>query len=87
MAASESIYMWSIIGIDCATQPETVGLALAHLDKGNLFVDEVDRDSKSRNPGAIIYEWINKSENVLLAFDAPLGWPDSLGRSLVNHQA
>lgn len=87
MPVLTSINMWPIIGIDCATQPEKVGLALAHIDKGDLIIDEIALGSKRREPAMIISEWMKKSDQVLLAFDAPLGWPEAMGRSLADHQA
>lgn len=71
--------MESIIGLDCATQPEKVGLAFAHIDKGNLIIDEVALGSKRREPVTIILEWIKKSDKVLFAFDAPLDGPKQWG--------
>lgn len=87
--------MHTIIGVDCATQPEKTGMALAHLDGADLSVDEPELGSKRCEPKDTIKDtitkWIRKRleshQRVLIALDAPLGWPASLGRSLVKHRA
>ena len=60
---------------------------IVSIEAGNLFVDEVAIGSKCLEPVEIISKWIKASDKVLLAFDAPLGWPDAMGNSLVIHQA
>ncbi len=79
--------MQSIIGIDCATKPRKVGLALAHVDGTVLEIEEVVLGSREKEPASIISEWLSTRQTALLALDAPLGWPGSLGPSLSQHQA
>lgn len=74
-----------IIGIDCATQPKNVGLALCTARDGDLRVEEV---ATCRSWAAIderIVRWAKPP--TLLAIDAPLGWPRALGEALRAHRA
>ena len=81
----------TIIGIDCATQENRVGLALASASGDEFQVDEVSDATKKRPAVATVKRWIRDrradSGSVLLALDAPLGWPEPLALSLQNHQA
>jgi predicted RNase H-like nuclease len=36
---------------------------------------------------ALIAPWLREAKQVLLAFDAPLGWPQALGTALYQHRA
>jgi predicted RNase H-like nuclease len=76
-----------IIGIDCATDPKKVGLARAIIDGDDLIVDRVAKPATGQSVSGIVSEWINKDAQTLLAVDAPLGWPDSLGNQLSQHTA
>ncbi|MFT5813619.1 MAG: putative RNase H-like nuclease [Psychroserpens sp.] len=76
-----------IIGIDCATDPKKVGLARAIIDGDNLTVDRVAKPVTGQSVSGIVSEWINKDIKTLLAVDAPLGWPESLGNQLSLHTA
>lgn len=76
-----------IIGIDCATQPPNVGIALGVFAPEQTSVLEVRIASRDERPAAIICDWIRSKSPTLLAFDAPLGWPDALRNELVNHEA
>lgn len=75
----------TVIGVDCATQVRKVGLARGTYQDGSLTLDEV------RLGDAAIVEtlvaWVHGAVPVLLALDAPLGWPAGLGPTLVNHEA
>lgn len=75
-----------IIGVDAATQPNRMGLALGELVDGRCRVLEVV--TKPRRPMEQVAAWIDGGpETVLLAVDAPLGWPVALGESLFPHRA
>ena len=76
----------TIIGVDCATDPKNIGLACSLWQKGNLRINAVD-NGQFRAPKEIIGGWISASETVLLALDAPLGWPQAFGRTLAAHTA
>ena len=79
--------MTVIIGIDCATQETKTGLALAEWNDGQLAIHELALGSRTRPILQILSAWIRAHNRVLLAFDAPLGWPAELGRSLASHLA
>lgn len=87
-----------IIGIDCATDPRKVGVAWGDYSavapgRGHMAIEGVgERSSAKGEPGwAGIVEQIGQFargfEPVLLALDAPLGWPMAMGTSLVEHSA
>ena len=79
--------MTTIVGVDCATDPRKVGLALArvHGAKARLLAAECGSDSPSM--AGRIAEWMSGEQAVLLALDAPLGWPLELGSTLAGHSA
>lgn len=76
-----------IIGVDCATKPANVGLALACSKNNNWILSEAFA-CKGQNPATIVSNWVHDSSGlILLALDAPLGWPSSLGYHLQGHHA
>jgi len=79
----------SIIGIDCATQPNKVGLALGSVSKGLLTLDNARKVSKNESVASLVSSWIKEKGNAktLIAIDAPLGWPIMLGEELICHLA
>jgi predicted nuclease with RNAse H fold len=81
---SESV---TVVGIDCATQPQNTGLALGVFAEDRLVIQEVRRGRRHDRPVDIVCNWIRAPGRVLLALDAPLGWPTALGQSLVSHRA
>jgi len=78
-----------IIGIDCATDPGKTGLAYAIHDGTSFCIKDVRLGTGKSHERLVepIKRWIDKSSRVLLALDAPLGWPRALGRSLCEHSA
>lgn len=77
-----------ILGVDCSTDPKKTGLALAELDAdGIVHVSHCCTGSKQATPYAIALDWLMGSERVILALDAPLGWPAALSKSLIHHKA
>jgi len=76
-----------IIGIDCATQSNKTGLALASLDNRWVRIIDVKVGSKNEPVAEIIENWLQQAQPALLALDAPLGWPKQLAQSLPNHIA
>ncbi len=74
-----------IIGIDAATKARSIGLACGDVVDGECKLLEA---RKAKKPVQKIAQWINDGpKTVLLAVDAPLGWPAELGKSLVDHRA
>jgi hypothetical protein len=79
--------MTALLGIDCATNPKKTGLALGEERGGGIHILRCTTGSKSTPPAMISSEWLKEYEDVLIALDAPLGWPKSLGLSLSEHKA
>jgi hypothetical protein len=77
----------AVIGIDCATQPTNIGLARAVRANERWGLAEVVDGSSRLDPATLVGAWLEESPCALLALDAPLGWPRSLGTSLVDHDA
>lgn len=87
-----------IIGIDCATEPQKIGIARAiHCKKAPVQVEwagTVPKPSDGKWWRAVVERiggWIGHAQKqqipVLLALDAPLGWPDEMRRVLPAHVA
>jgi len=83
-----------LIGIDCATKANQTGLACGCLVDGKLTVCSAERGKGEEWESGVdgkVEEWIAKGKRearkVLLALDAPLGWPRPLGDALVSHEA
>lgn len=78
-----------IIGVDCAVEPKYVGMAvgLAEGSRVRLVYPEPGQAKWHGAGPSEIAKWIDGDDPVLLAFDAPLGWPSPLGASLVVHVA
>lgn len=88
-----------IIGIDCATEPEKIGIARAiHRQDAPVQIEwagTVSKPSAGKNWWRAVVEkiahWIRNAQNqdvpALLALDAPLGWPDEMRRVLPTHVA
>lgn len=77
--------MTYIVGIDCATNGTRVGLALGYWDGNHLHLKAVEKGTKKLSQQVLSF--LPKSGEILLAMDAPLGWPDQLGAILAKHQA
>ena len=77
----------TIIGVDCATEPGKTGLALGRLVGGEARIEEVTRGSNQQPVAETVAKWAVGSHRTLLALDAPLGWPEHLGSTLLAHTA
>ena len=77
--------MHHIIGIDCAAQDRKCGLALGVLQEQGLQVLDVAHGLDAIMPRLVA--WVGAHTPVLLAMDAPLGWPAPLGEALAEHRA
>jgi predicted RNase H-like nuclease len=77
----------TMIGLDCATDDAKVGAALGKWRDGALSVQRVTLCDRLA-PAVVVRGWLGKAdEPVLLALDAPLGWPAPLAQTLVRHRA
>lgn len=77
----------AIVGIDCATVPERVGLARAVPHGEGWRLVDAFLGSRERPPEAVVATWLDEASRTLLALDAPLGWPVALADALVGHRA
>ena len=78
----------TIIGIDCATKANSVGLAFGELTPGDLVLRRVlTGDHAEPSIHEMLGRWIHEGTPVLLALDAPLGWPVGMGIALAGHVA
>lgn len=57
------------------------------MDGAILQVEQIAVGALKPSPAAIITAWLSNRQPVLLALDAPLGWPTDLGSSLSRHHA
>jgi predicted nuclease with RNAse H fold len=76
-----------VVGVDCATQRNKTGLVLVSWSDDKLRLEEAILGSMRNDPAEVVTRWLSGSPNVLLALDAPLGWPRPLVLSLANHEA
>jgi len=76
-----------IIGIDCATEPKKRGVARACFENGAYKVKHISTGLDDVQIAAMVAEAKELYGNVLIALDAPLGWPSALGKSLADHVA
>jgi Protein of unknown function (DUF429) len=79
-----------IIGVDCAVDRKNVGLAVGLLEGGRARLLYPEHGSEAKWQGAGVQEivrWVEGDAPVLLALDAPLGWPICLAPALAGHQA
>jgi predicted nuclease with RNAse H fold len=77
-----------LIGIDCATDPAKVGLALGHWEAGRISLVAAGPGGTANRMQTTLVSWLAEAlEPVLVAVDAPLGWPAALGDGLAQHVA
>lgn len=77
----------TILGVDCATKPNKVGLARAQLRDGDWHLTDTQVCSAAEPPDEVLARWIEEDPDCLLALDAPLGWPSAMGTALPPHRA
>lgn len=77
-----------VIGLDCATEPKNMGISLGRFAEGRMQVLEV-HSGKRFKAIAEMAKWLAATlqQPVLLAIDAPLGWPLPLAETLQTHRA
>lgn len=85
---AEALSPKAVIGFDCATQPNKMGLVLAEYFNGKAQVRDVWRH-KTSGPAyeQQILTWMDGCKDGLIAMDAPLGWPVDMGHLLGSHRA
>lgn len=78
----------TIVGVDCATKNRRTGLAFASIGPdGALTVNECFVAEATPSVAAQIHAGLSGLESVLIALDAPLGWPAVFGKELAKHTA
>lgn len=75
----------TIVGLDCATEATRTGVALGEWRAGTVRVRTAARGTDPLP--ATLAPYLAGGDPVLLALDAPLGWPAPLGDVLATHQA
>ena len=83
-----------VIGIDCATKTKNVGVAVATASREKLELEALFRAEQPTSETTVVAfvagrvrEARNAGTPVLLALDAPLGWPEAMRRELAGHSA
>ena len=74
-----------MVGIDFATNPRDVGIAIGVLGGDSPRIDQVVAGTTWAAIEEQVVSWI--TSNTLIALDAPLGWPRALGEALLDHRA
>jgi hypothetical protein len=78
---------WTIVGVDCASQDAHIGLARGTLSSAGLLLEQVQiGGSRETSVAQRVASWL-QGPRVLLAIDAPLGWPRPLADALQEHRA
>lgn len=77
-----------IIGIDCATDDPKVGFAWASSSSGDASIMHASVCSRADSVLERVARCAGAAEGpVLIAIDAPLGWPRTMGEALAGHRA
>jgi predicted RNase H-like nuclease len=76
-----------VIGIDCAVDPRKVGIASGIYEAGRMQINDMKLGTHERRVSETVFELCKPHNRNLIAIDAPLGWPQALGESLVSHIA
>jgi predicted RNase H-like nuclease len=87
MTSDKSTGEWRVIGIDCATDPRKVGVALVDQLSQGWILREAKTCGSDIDPVELIAKWSTDCSCVLLALDAPLGWPREMAVKLQHHSA
>lgn len=77
----------AIIGIDCATVAARVGLAFGMFTTQQLVLKDARVAGSQEAMLDQLVDWMDEQHKTLIALDAPLGWPEPLGRLLAEHEA
>lgn len=76
-----------IVGIDCATESERIGLARAELRRGVCTLTDARVGGSDLPVHEVVGRWLARTTQGLIALDAPLGWPLLLADVLPDHRA
>jgi hypothetical protein len=77
-----------LVGVDCATESTSIGLAVGALHDQELFVSWARTCGRKESVAEAVSEWLLQGSGPsLIAIDAPLGWPKPLAVALREHRA
>ncbi len=77
-----------VVGVDCATEDAKLGLSLAERGSALTAIKEATVCARDRSALSTVTGWLrNVRGPVLLAIDAPFGWPIALSQVLSSHCA
>ena len=77
-----------VVGVDCATESAKIGLAIGICHGGRVTVSEARPCGGAESASKVVSSWLLEGSGpVLLAMDAPLGWPKGLASALKEHRA
>ncbi len=76
-----------ILGIDAAVDPVNTGLAIARQSHGTWRIDSLETGQKKSGIAHQAAILLDPSQPILLAIDAPLGWPTEFATNLSVHRA
>jgi len=77
-----------ILGIDAAVDPKNVGLAVAdRAADGRWHLTALETGRRDAELSQQAAGLLDPGRPMLMAVDAPLGWPRALGESLAQHRA
>jgi predicted RNase H-like nuclease len=76
-----------IVGIDVATDPKKRYISFATINEHKVSLEWVADGNAQPKLVADISQALKRNDRVLLALDAPLGWPVPLAQALANHSA
>lgn len=79
--------MTAIIGVDCATEPKKRGVAVCRYGHDISSITKVATGLSEEEIVSLVKEEKRHDDKLLLALDAPLGWPASMGEVLASHNA
>jgi len=77
----------NVIGIDCATDPKKIGISFGYYRNCEMIITNTIVSKDFATMYRYLFDYINKNDIILIAMDAPLGWPTSMGHALYNHNA
>jgi predicted RNase H-like nuclease len=80
-------YSTSIIGVDCATDPKKRGIAVGRTSLDSCWVTKIETGLSDAKIAAFVEDEKRYCTQLLLALDAPLGWPAPMGNALSAHKA
>ena len=78
--------MITIIGVDCATRPNKVGLARARWHGATAKAEIIEARIAGRQLNELLRDWVRDGGPTLLALDSPLAWPCRLAQALLDHR-